>query len=378
MSPRSLTAALLLGSSAPLFASIPVGRGEIALTATARVEADNNIYSNNTEVSDTIFVVEPGARFVRNAGLANFDLEAGLTVYRFADFSDEDSEDPFARLNFTYSSSEKNLFTAYASYLRNTRADELVQARVESDDIELTANLKHQFAQKLGYRIAGNYLNRDQLTTGYSDTTESSISLDGLYEYSPKLFVVGGVILGSVSTSGTPANRISPDGSDFGVSAGVEGDISPKVKGRIRAGYNWRDFDHPVTGANDEGYLLDTNLTWSATEALSVRAYATRKFSVTAADQSLVRQTIGIALESRFRTKGSIIGSIAQENNEFSGSGVFAGRKDDGIVVTGRLGWDFTDHATAQIGVNVREMDSPLPIADYSRATWSLGAKYSF
>ena len=357
--------------------AIQFARGELAFTGTARVESDSNIFSNNTEQSDTIWTFGPGARFARQAGLTTLNIGAGYNIIRFSDVTTEDSEDPFANLNLSYIPSPKTSLGVTVNYQRNTRADETVLARVESDDFSFNSSFSHMYSDKLGYRINGSLAQRDQLNANYSSTDVITLGLDSLYEYSPKLFAVGGFTYGTNRSSGTPGNRVAADGDDFGVSVGFEGEISPKITGQIRMGYNWRSFDDPTIG-EDSGYTMDTNINWSAGAGVSVNLFASRGFSITPSDQSLVLRQVGLTVNGEFLTKGSISGSFSHERSEYSDSGVIIARGDNAIVFAGRLGWELSDYASVEAGVNYRSNSSGLELANYQRLGWSLAAQFTY
>ncbi|GAB5559662.1 MAG: hypothetical protein SynsKO_13090 [Synoicihabitans sp.] len=369
----------MIGSTLTSHAGVRFARGQLTLSAEAQYQHDENIFSNTSDVEDSIWTFTPSARFERQAGVTTLTANAELAISRFEDNGSEDTEDPSFGINVAYIPSPKTEFQMGLSYARATRANEQVLARVESDDIDFNAEFRHFYSEKLGYTLKGSTDLSDQRTANFSDVDTYSLGIDSLYEFSPKLYFVGGANFSSSSTSSTPGSRVSPDNNDFALDTGVEGDISPKVTGNIRAGYNWRNFDSNSFGAaTDSGYILNTNVLWSTTDTTAVRLFATRSFNVSSSDQSYILQQIGLSVENSFYTQGSASLSVSHEDSEFSASGIIPQRNDDAIVLTGRLGWELRPGASVGASFTYRDTDSDLAIADYSRRVWSLTARFSY
>ena len=362
-------------------AAVEIGHGRIESSVAANASYDSNIFANSSEVSDGIYTLTPEVHYIRDQGIFTTDLGLGVNVVRFGDHTSQDSEDPYFSGHIAYSPSGKTLLTSDVGIKRTSQADDTLNNRVTSNNYSYNGLFQYLFSEKLGYRLTANYNLSNYLTSGYSDVATYTVGVDGVYVYSPKLTGVAGFSYGQSKTTDRSIGHGDPASQDFRYSAGLEGEIAPKVTGTVRAGLVDRQFDN--SGFKDStGIFLASGLKWAATKKTTFSLDASNDFGTTAGDQSSKNFNLTLGIQQTLTEKLSLDGNVAYDHGNYtsSGSGVFAvpGRTDDSESGRVRLAYSFTSMWSADVSVGYRHTDSTLATSTYNRFTGGLGVTARF
>lgn len=367
----------LVAVSSLASAAVEIGHGRIESSVEARADYDSNIFANSGEVSDEIFTLTPEVHYIRDQGIFTTNLGVGVNLVRFSDHASQDSEDPYFSGRIAYSPSDKALLTSDVGIKRTSQADDTLNARVTSNDYTYNGLFQYLFSEKLGYRLTANYDLNDYRTAGYSDVEAYTVGIDGVYVYSPKLTALAGFSYGQSKTTNRAAGHGDPASQDFRYSAGLEGELAPKVTGTVRAGLVNRQFDN--SGFHDAtGIFLATGLKWVATQKTSFTLDASNDFGTTAGDQSSKTFTISLGIKQALSEKLSLDGGVGYDHANYTASGALSGRTDDSESARIRLAYTFTPVWSADVSAGYRHTESTLAISTYDRITYGVGVTARF
>ncbi len=364
-SPLALTVSTALAMAAgSLQAEMPLAGGELYARGEVRVEYDSNIFASSSEVDDLVFRLTPGVAWVRDAGLVRAELAGGVEFQQFDEHTSENSSNPFGTLDLDWAREQgKSEGRVSASWRRLSFANTSVNERTRVDNLALGGSVGHFVTEKLGYRLKANYLDQDYLTTGYSSVRKAWAGAEGRYQYSPKLEAVLGYTYRDSSTR-QRFGRSSIDSTDHRFLAGLDGELLPKVGGRLAAGYVYRDFATAARGS-ESGLVLETSLDWTPDADTTVTIFANRDFDTSPVDQTVRSFETGIDFARRVSPKFTVSAGASYEHANYIGGAT--GRTDDVFVVRGRAAYQFTELIEGAVDLSNRATDSTLAISDCNK-----------
>jgi len=358
----SLAAAAFLPQARALSDSV---YGTLTAQAVGRVEYDSNIYSNNSQKGDTVFSLIPELDFVRNQGLLSLDAAAGLSLQRFADVSSANNNSPFANAALNWKPDEaKTSGGLILSYLRNNSANPSVLARTTSDDYLADTNIGQFISEKFGYRVKAGYSLKDYVTAGLSNTSYWNLGGEARYQYSPKTegFVSYTYRADTIGNRAGGAADIKADDHLF--STGIEGELAPKLTGRLEGGLVTRQFKKHYL-ANQTGLLLKGAVTWAVKEGTEVGFTLGQDYDLSPTDQSIKRFSLGVAGSHQLSPKLTLTAAPGYSHDSYVGP---SARTDDAFTFRAGATYTFTPEWSANIYFSYRDTSSSLSYATYDRS----------
>ncbi|MEY2882132.1 MAG: hypothetical protein RLZZ15_4512 [Verrucomicrobiota bacterium] len=366
----------------PLSAVTNVGHGRLVGTATARLDSDSNVYVSGTKkASDIVGTANGELRYIQDASEVTFEAGVGLTALAFADHDELNVIDPRVSAKLGYKPSDKTDFTSDIGYARNTVANEALNDRTKSNDFTFNAQLEQNVTEKLGLRGRIGYSSQDYSTVNYSDVFSYTLGVDAVHYYSPKLKLIAGITTIENWTSNRSVGRRDPSGKDWRYTVGAEGEISPKVTGKVSAGLVSREFN--TAGLEDtNAFYFSSSLAWAAAEKTIWTLTASQDLSLSAADQSLKSSVLAIGFQQGLSEKVTLDGSVGFDHANFSSVTlqravgatparlVRSSRIDDGVVLRARLNYVLTADVTADLSAGYRNNDSTDGSANLKASTY--------
>ncbi len=361
----------------PVFALGTIGHGRLVGNASVRGDYDSNVFVNNTQVDDYIVTTNGSLRYVRDAGILTFEASVGATAYAFTDDNDQNSIDPLFEAKFGYLPSSKTELRGNLSFIRNTVANDAVNARTQSNDLTMDSTFQHLTTEKLGFRLTGNYSESAYRTTGYSDVFNYGLGVHGIHVYSPKLRVLAGVTMLEWWTDERPGSRASPSSQDWRYSLGLEGELAPKVSGDFNVGLVDRSID-AVGFSDDSSLFLSSRISWLASEKTTWSLLLSQNLSVSAADQSVKSLNASLVLRQTLTERVNFEGSAGIDRSRYSSFNNVGNRRDNGYILRGRLNYTLNDYVGFDVSSGYRNNDSNLTISDYDRFNIGAGVSVRF
>lgn len=358
-------------------AFVTFDHGRLVGTGSARVDYDSNIFVSHSQVSDTIGTATGGIDYQRDAGIVTCDVGLGFTTQAFAQHSNQNTTDPYLTAQMGYAPSDKTNLHADLDYRRNTIANELVNARTESDDLNFNSTLEYLGSEKLGLRATAGYFQSNYLTPGYSDVGSDYFGAYGVYIYSPKLKLLSGVTATDSWTKHRANSGLSPDNTDWRYTVGAEGELAPKVTGNVNVGVTRRSFKNAGFQASSDLYL-SAQLNWAAAEKTTWSLVAARSLTLTAADQSAKTFTTELRVVQVLAEKLTGEAAVGWEAADYQSFRQVGNRNDDGYTVRGRLTYTVNDAVSCDLSAGYRNSHSNLLISTYDRVNAGAGVTVRF
>lgn len=355
-------------------AGMELGRGYLYGRLVSRAEADSNIFANAESNGDLIGTVAPEIGFRRNASLLRLDLSAGAEMQQFLDHSELNATNPFSFASLNWSPEEgKTDGRLSVSARRLSQANPIVNQRTDAEEYLADASFGHFPREKLGYRVRTSYSRYNYLNQGLSDIRKLQAGLDGRFRYSPKLEGFVGYTRRENITYHRGAGQESIESNDDQGVLGLEGDLLPKVRGRLKAGIVHRAF---ASGSlsSQSGLLLDTEIEWKSRANQSVIAFARRDYDTSPADQTIYRSSFGLETTHQATPKFEVgLGSVYTDE-EYRGAGL--DRRDRSLSLQVKGTYSFSPRSSGAAALSFTSTDSTLSIANYDRmiltVAWTL------
>ncbi len=369
----------VLGPVPAIRAEIALGRGSLGLTADVVSEYDSNIYSNRSETADWHSVLTPSAKFIRDAGLLRVDAKAGVQLQHFQSNNRENSTDPFLQLDVKRANQdpEENKFDAAFEtfWRRRSEANVDLNARTRVEEFDVKASFKHFPLEKVGYKVAAEFFNQDFLSRGISDIRTKSIDGEGRYHFSPKADVFVGTGGRWSENHDVAAGSPAFKSEDVKFKLGLDGEILPKVTGRVAAGYVKRRF-RTAGGGTQSGALFDTSLQWQPDNESALKFTLNRDLDTTPVDQSVTRLIAGVEAWRQIREKVQVSLGFSHAASKYVGVGLQ--RQDDTYTGTAGVAYSFTNRFKGGLRLSYATTDSNFAVAKYDRFIGGLSFAAAF
>jgi hypothetical protein len=415
------TGSFLAFLAVPLGASIPVGRGEVAVTAAASTTYDSNLSGRRNSGDDYYGTFAPRISYLRRAGKVEADASVGLSFLRYADHKEFNSEDLSADLSVRLSpnSFQKLSGSLVASYVEGYQADYDLNNRIKTAGTTVSAEAGLVTGPRTNVSLTGSYSNSNRVgasdqetlnggaTFGYrgflDDTTlsftygftqantsgENTLG-SGLDQTSHSFSValsraIYHDVTGKLSygyrildrSALETASRITRDKGSF-FTAGIDGPflprrLFPKIKSHASISYQ----DAQTPGVNDTGDKQisgDVGLSWEARSTTTVSLTATRSQRLSTTDLTVVSSGLRARLTQQLRH--NLSGAIGAGYNWENYRGIT--RKDHVFSADGSLNYSFARTWTASAIYTYTANSSDSLVADFKRHLATVSVSYTF
>jgi Putative beta-barrel porin 2 len=402
-------------------ASIPLGRGEISLGASASATYDSNLSGRRDAGDDYYGTFAPRISYARRAGKIEADANASISIQRYLDHKEFDSENVSADVSLHLSpKSFQNISGSLtASYVESYSADIDVNARIKSAGTTVSAQSGLVTGPRTSFSVNGNYSNFDRvgasdqetlagggsfsykgflddttlsLIYGYTQALSSGQNLLGAsldqtsHSFSVALSralyreVNGQISYGyrilNRSASETASNQTSQKGSF--ITASVDGPFLPRrmfPKIKSHAAISYQDAQTP--GINDTGNKEisgDIGLNWDARPSTTVSVSATRSQRLSTSDLTVVSSGVNTKINQQFRH--NLTGSFGAAYNWESYRGIT--RKDHILALDSGLNYSFGRSWTSTASYIYTANSSNAVISDFTRHVVAINVGYTF
>lgn len=266
---------------------------------------------------DINFVLSPGltARLGRPEATEWVEFSYRFDQILFLENTDSDSPNHYftlgagvagSRLEYDCNNSFQLLSSILTGYEATVDGVALPSGNVDRNYFNLNHNLAYALTAKSRVRVEGSlgireYTGSDQQQIRYLDSQDWRVRAGYDYALSQKLRLAGLLHYGQqIQTSNTPNRPDPPQADIFGGSVTATGNLTSKLSGNIRVGYEYRDFED----AESDGYpLVGLGLTQRFTEKTSLSLDYNRGGSVSATTGAgTVTDSVGLAVQQTLGT----------------------------------------------------------------------------
>lgn len=363
---RTILTGFLACLTCPLPGLTELGRGFVIMEVPMSVQYDSNIYASNTDISDVMLTSSPRLSYLQEDSVLQLEVGLGGRLTRFMDATEESSEDLFADFSlsgFNRADSRLN-FSLTGGWQELSAASPEVGARIQSRITNVSSTVDIEVSDKTGLRLSGGNAATRYKKADYGDSDDRNLRLDGLYHYSEKLTLKGGMRYRDLSYF----NRYQSKRSNTFI-IGSEGVITPKVNGILEVGY--ADFET----LSEDFLFYSASLNWAYDTKRNYVISGLRDNSASPTGESVINTDLRVSVEQRISDKLSASAFIGTGQYEKGGS---APRKDDifraGVGISNAL----DETSSLSFDLTNESRSSPLPQSDYSRLQASVSLSVTF
>ncbi|HEX2853365.1 MAG TPA: outer membrane beta-barrel protein [Opitutaceae bacterium] len=405
----------------PSLATIPLGRGEVAISASVSGTYDSNVSGRRGSQEDFYGTFAPRISYLRRAGKIEADASVSISSVRYVDSQQFNSDNVAADVSLQLSEKSFQNISASVSagYTESYQIDQDLNARIKSDVTTFSGQLGLVPSPRTSVTMHASY--SDAENTGASD--QQMLSGGGAFNFN-NLMGNTTVILSydytSAESSGENLLGAELDQNSHHFSLGLSRPLYREVTGRINYGYRIlnrsaaettagttrqagtvlsatidgpflpaRAFpkikshlslsyqDATTPGVNDPGTKLltgDLSLSWEARESttLSLGTSRTQRLAVT--DISVVTTSARASVTQKLRYNLSGSAGVNYEWNTYKG----IPRSDEVFSYDGALNYDFAHSWTASASYRYQSSQSNQVVSDYVRHLAILSLGYTF
>jgi hypothetical protein len=410
---------LLTGSG--MANSIPLGRGELILTASASGTYDSNLSGRSSSKEDYYGTFAPRISYLRRAGKIEADASVEVSSSRYLDHTEFDSDNVSSQLSVHLSQkSFQNISASLtASYIESFDVNNDVNERIKTAATTVTADASLITGPRTSFAVQGGYSksNREgasdqkslnggltfnykgflddttlSVVYGYSQTESSGENLRGAsldqnsnsldLALSRALYhdVTGRIGYGYRILDRSAAETSSGDTREAGTTftASVDGPflpprMFPKITSRASIAYS----SAATPGVNDSGgkqVTGDLSLSWEARQNTSVSFGAGRSQRLSATDLTVVSSNVHLSLQQqlRYNLTGSLTGTYGWETYRA------ITRKDEILSTDANLSYSFAHSWNASAAYRYTSSTSSQTISQYVRHVATVTLGYTF
>jgi len=321
---------------------------------------DNLFYASGVRRSDFITVIRPSftAALGRPDSPNQVNLTYTLDSLLYADNSDQNSLDhtlalgvALRRSRIAFDSNNQAIWASsiYGGLLSFEQAAEGVAgASIDRLSYSLNQRVTYQVGQKTSTYLSGTAGGTDfEDGSAYYDLNNLRGTLGFGYQAFTKIGLFGEFYYGQAASTpnitGNPFFRKGPHLESFGGFLGAKGELTTKLSGSVKVGYDVSDYADGSAGASSP--VVEADLTARFTERTSATLGYSRRstLSVQYSQQVYTSDSINLGVQQRLGATGRWTAGLrgTYGRNEYTGTGIASGASSDYFSVSASLSYQF-------------------------------------
>lgn len=355
---------------------LAIGDGaELFMTGTLGVRADDNVFLQNNKTSDTIYDINPGVQvtFGKDAQLkgslslvdaiSRYSSNSNLDTNLFSGIFSSKFDDGKLKLGFDTSYVESNQNTV------DVRPTGTIGALIRRDTFAAATNAETEVSQITSAAAGFSFTHINYKRAGYGDSDDYTIPVDFYYKYSQKLDLSVGYRYRSYQT------QIGLDSKDNFFNIGARGEFSPKLTGKVEAGWIQRQLSR---GGNQDQFGLDASLTYEISPKTSLNLLASDAPDTSPQGLQQKNLSFGGNLTTNITEQWSVNGGLSYRGINYLQAGTTPGRTDD--YVEGSLGATYVVNAYTRIvgSYAYRHNSSKISSSEFTNNVFTLAANLRY
>ncbi|MEO7412330.1 MAG: outer membrane beta-barrel protein [Opitutaceae bacterium] len=408
-------------SAMSIAASIPMGRGEVSLSASASGTYDSNVEGRRGADDDYYGTFSPRASYIRRAGKIEVDANLSLSIFRYLDHKEFNSENIAADASVHLSPKVSPNFSGSFNigYTESYAVDLDVNGRVKANTTSISVQTGLVTGPRTQLSFTAGYTNSDRigasdqesfnggasfnyngfldgtnlgLSYGYAQAESSGANIYGVgldqksHSFSASLSrgiyrdVTGRVGYGyrwlSRSAAETVAGSRNQNGSF--ITAGIDGPFLPRglfPKIKSHASFSYEDAQTP--GINDVGgkqITGDIGLTWEARQSTSVSLATSRSQRLSSTDLTVVSSNVHASITQQLRYNLSGTAGVTYNWESYRG----LSRKDKIFSFTSGVDYSFGRSWSTSASYIYTSTSSTQTISDFSKHIATITVAHTF
>lgn len=386
----------IISSSATAAPLVSIGNNtDIFFNGSSSLRWSSNVFRDaDNEESDLSQTVSPGFEINVGRGVSNADLTV-ITRYDVVSYQDNDQLDTelfHLEALGSYETSRLNLSSnlSFGEYKLNSGDRNIVADLVEYDLTNADLDAEYQFSPKFSFS-AGVVYDETEFQTYqdiFSNRETTRFPLNVYYELTPKLDLSLGYthsttdIQGRITGNGAAIEELTgyENDSDF-FHIGLRGNILTKLTGYFKIGYRTTSADDTnrlVNGAivqiierDNAGMLgLDANLTWMATNKLSMQLALSSDYTTGGLGDATEITSANLTGNYSINSQWSAMANLGYVERDST----YVGRQDEQLNSGLRFMYSLNEYWRFSAGYTYYENDSNQANRSYESQTLDLTA----
>ncbi len=261
---------------------------------------------------------------------------------------------------------------AKLSYLETSEADRFVGSFIDRSNVSLLSKATYAYSEKIN--VEGDLAYSRNTNGRFSDTTDYSFRISGLYRSSPK------ILLGPFIQIGQAEVQDSPDQLFIKTGARAIYDLSGKISVEAWGGIDHRTFSSGGLSVTEPSATLKAIYQQSEKirHTLDVSYLLYSSFNISSAGYRAAALTYGVVYD--YSDRIIFRGGIAYERDEYYTTSGSNSVEPEISFVAASLGYSyrFLENATTDLQYRFRTSDSSLIGGDFNNNEITLSLLYNF
>lgn len=349
------------------------------------VYSNDNIYTLETDpISSMIYVVEPSITFGTDDGINQYGGSYDLTAGSYSEDSDSNYVD------------HDLVFTAHTEFTDKHRMDlklgfgNLHDDREDLDTYdeplkynEYAAKAYYQYGSKSALINIGGGAQYDRTEYQnftdekmYDDASTVTFMLDGSYRIGPSTQLTADLSLADITYLHNEISTETDDNTDSEVLFGVRWNGVSDTVGKIKFGYQFKDFDD-VNTDDFSGNTINLALLWKPLERTSLEVSVSRDAEDTTTDDAdyVLALSGSLALKHEWSSQLNSKLYLGYANSEYVGSS--SNREDDTLNTSIDFTYDLARWISVTVGYEYTDRASTQSYSEYTQNLFNLGVAFS-
>lgn len=297
---------------------------------------DNLFYEESSGQDETMFIFTSGIELNigRPENKASIVFNVSREFKEYTENSDLDTHNDFAQIKGHYKSpilkTEASLSFKETDDLTSDLAEEISEGiLVKRDLVRFQSYAEYELSLKTSLSTGLNFSRKRYISDTFPTLRDQSIislPIDFYYELTPKIDLSLGYRYRqtNVDRNGEAADEsINRDSEDNFFNVGLRGSLTPKLDGKIQAGFQDRDLKN-----NDDtnNFSFISDLTWKATQKTQLHLQFIRDFDTGGQGDSIEKTSLSLDLDYLYSPKWKGIIFFEYEFSDYNNS---ISREDD-------------------------------------------------
>ena len=349
-------------SAAPFLA---IGDGaELFVTGTLGVRADDNIFTTDKPISDTIFDINPGVEITFGKDAA---LKGALTlVDSFANYSDNSNLNTnlfTGDFNAAFDDAKLKLKFNTGFHELNQNAPD-IRGLTRRDQFVIGSGAEVEISQITSVAAGVDFDHTNYKRAGYGDSDTLTVPLNFYYKWTAKTSLSAGYRYKDYQTT------VGLDSSDHYFNVGARGELfSEKLTGEVTAGVTTRKFSR---GGDETLPGFDAKLTYEITPKTSLQLGGSNDFGTSPQGAQQKNLAFNAGLNVKLDDQWSLNGAVSARNIDYYT------RTEDYIEASLGAGYTVNSYVKIAASYTHRNNSSPLAGGDFTQNVFSLAASLRY
>ncbi len=346
-----------------LFGLVNLGEGRVDLNVQASVYHDTAINGRSTSDEDFVVSFRPSLQYVRNSRNLDLAVSVGIDGRFYLDNNQYDETDVFFDLKISPSAqmqTSRFLFTGDLLLNTETKTDDAIGEIVSIRNYGASVRLVYD--PNRHYTVIGSlaYRNRDPDLDTYYDTEIVDASVDLQVPVRENLNLTMGIGCRDTASDGP-----TTDSETLTYSAGISGNILPRLSGSLSLGVQDRSFDSSLLDDATNPYL-SANLSWQVDESSKIDLSGSMGFGTTIDDRSSENSSIRLTATRKMSRDLSGVIYISYERDQYS-SVILPDRDDKETAVGATLTYQLVRYGSIALDLRYSDQSSNIALYDFDR-----------